>query len=89
MGINETLEVLDFSIQVLKDLKAAKQDDGSISVVEIVSMALANASAAVKAAMGADEIVAEMGDLKAEEVKMIAEKGIELAKAAMALLSKA
>lgn len=83
--VANTVEVLDFAIGVLKDLEKAKSDDGEISVVEIVSVSLANASAAIKAAYGAGEIKVELGDLKADEIKLLAEKGVEVAKAAMAL----
>lgn len=83
MQITNTVEVLDFSTQVLNDLAAAKSDDGKISVVEVVQASLKNAPAAVKAAMGADEIALELKDLSPDELKTIAEKSIEVAKAAM------
>lgn len=83
--VANTLEVLDFAIGVLKDLEKAKSDDGEISVVEIVSLSLANASGAIKAAYGAGEIGVELKDLDASEIKAIAEKAIEIGKAAMAL----
>lgn len=83
--VANTIEVLDFAIGVLNALAKAKEDDGEVSVVEVVSLSLANASSGIKAALGAQLIPAEMKDLDASEIKLLAEKSIELGKAAMAL----
>lgn len=83
--IKESLEVLDFAIAALHD--AAEAKEGGLSAFEIVKLAISNAPAAVKAAMGADQIVVEMKDLDSEEAKLVADKGIELAKAVMAFFA--
>lgn len=83
--VANTLEVLDFAIGVLKDLAKAKED-GEITVVEVVSISLGNASAGIRAALGVNVIGSELKDLDASEIKLIAEKSIEVGKAAMALL---
>lgn len=86
MDVKNTLEVLEFLKVLLKDLAAAKSDDGKISMVEVVSIALGNASAGIAAAMDADKIGAELSNLDSAEIKKLAEEGIELAKAVMALV---
>lgn len=88
MDIKNTLEVMEFANGLVKDLAAAKADDGKISVVEAVSASLANASAGIAAVMDADQIGAELSDLDAAEIKKLAEAGIELAKSVMALMKK-
>ncbi len=87
-GIDNSLEILAFAERVLLDLAEAQADDGKVSVYEIVSLALGNASAAIAAASGAGEIKVELSDLDADEVKQIAEKGIAVANAAMKLFKK-
>jgi len=86
MDVKNTLEVLSFANGVVKDLAAAKKDDGKISVVEVVSVALGNASAGIAAAMDADLIGSELSELNASEIKQLAEAGVELAKSVMALV---
>lgn len=86
MGIKETLEIMDFLKVLIKDLADAKKDDGKISMVEIVSIALGNASAGISAGMDADKIGAELSNLDAAEIKQLAEAGIELAKVIMTLV---
>lgn len=86
MGIKETLEIMDFLKALIKDLADAKKDDGKISMVEIVSVALGNASAGIAAGMDADKIGAELSNLDAAEIKQLAEAGIELAKVIMVLV---
>lgn len=87
MDIKESVEMLDFAIAALNDAAVAKED--GISALEVVKLAIQNAPAAVRAAMGADQIPAELGDLDKEELKIIADKAIELSKAVMAFFSKA
>lgn len=88
MDVKNTLEVLAFANGMIKDLAAAKADDGKISIVEAVSVSLGNASAGISAVMDADQIGAELSDLDAKEIKLIAEAGIALAKSVMALMKK-
>lgn len=86
MDVKNTLEVIGFATGLVKDLAAAKSDDGKISVVEVVSASLANASAGIAAAVDADKIGSELADLDASEIRKIAEAGIELAKAVASLV---
>jgi hypothetical protein len=88
MDIKNTLEVMEFANSLMKDLAAAKADDGKISVVEAVSASLGNASAGIAAVMDSDQIGAELSDLDAAEIKKLAEAGIELAKTVMSLMKK-
>jgi len=86
MDVKNTMEVLAFANGLMKDLAAAKAGDGKTSVVEVVSAALGNASAGIAAAMDADKIGAELSDLDAKEIKLIAEAGVELAQNVMAFM---
>lgn len=86
-GIQETVDVLDFVTAALKDVAEAKE--GGLSGLEVIKLAIANAPAAVKAAAGADQIPAEMKDLDKAELQVLAQKGLDLSKAVMALFSKA
>jgi hypothetical protein len=88
MDVQNTTELLDFTITVLKDVNAAKAD-GKISLMEIIQLAIKDASPAIKAAVGADQVPAELKDLSPDEVKLLAEKGVELAKVVMAFFGKA
>ena len=85
-NIKNTMEIMTFLNGLLKDLAAAKADDGKISMVEVVSAALGNASAGISAAMDSDQVGVELSNLDASEIKQLAEAGIELAKAVMALV---
>lgn len=87
MDIKETVEILDFAIDVLNDAAVARED--GLSTLEVVKVAISNAPAAIRAAIGAGEVVAELGDLDDEELKIIADKGVELSKAVMAFFAKA
>lgn len=85
--IKETIEVIDFLIGIMEDVADAKAD-GSVSTFEVIQLAIANAPAAVRAAVGAEELGAELQDLDKEELKVIADKAIELSKAVMKLFGK-
>ena len=86
--IENTVEVMDFITGALKDLAEAKED-GNISFIEMIQLAIRNASPAIKAMVGADEIMPELKDLDAAEIKVLAEKGVALANAVMAFFAKA
>lgn len=88
MDVANTVELIDFATGVLKDVNAAKAD-GNISFVEIVQLAIKQASPAIKAALGADQVVLEVKDLDAAEIKLLAEKSVALANAVMAFFTKA
>ena len=83
MDIKETLEIMDFLMGVVEDAADAKE--GGFDVMDVIKISIGNAPAAVKAAMGADQVVNEMKDLDKEEVKLLADKGVALAKALMKL----
>lgn len=88
MDIKETREVLDFSIGYVSDLASEKADDGKLDVFEIGRVSLKNAPASVKAILGSDKVAAELSELDAAEIQVLAEKGLALANAVLALLGK-
>lgn len=85
LGIEETKDVFDFLTDSLLGLAAAKADDGKIDMVEYAKVAMREAPEAFKAMKGADEIMAELGDLDDLEKEELLDKGLELAQAAMKL----
>lgn len=85
--IKETVEILDFAIAVLKDAATARED--GLSTIEFIKIAISNAPAGIRAAIGAGDVVEEMKDLDSAELKVLADKGVELSKAVMAFFAKA
>lgn len=83
--VKEAMEVLGAAKVVLGDLVAAKSDDGKISALEALRIAVGRAPEAVKAFMGVDQIVAELKDLNSEEAKMLASESIVVAQLAFKL----
>lgn len=88
VGIQETVEVLDFVTGLLTDAAAAANDGDGLTTMEVIKVGITNAPAAVKAAMGAGEVVAEVKDLDRAELEVIADKSLALSKAVMSLFSK-
>lgn len=86
-GIQETVEVLDFVTGLVSDTAKAKNDDDGLTKLEVIRIGITNAPAAVKAAIGSDELLAEVKDLDRAELEVIAEKSLALTKAVMALFS--
>jgi hypothetical protein len=84
--VKETVEVLDLCISLLDKLAAAKADDGKVDLTEIIGLALSLAQSALKAAMGLDKIGGELKELSSDEVKLLVDKGVAVASAAMKLI---
>lgn len=84
--VKETMEVLDLCIAVLEGLGKAKADDGKVDLGDILGLSLKLAQVALKAAMGVDKIGGELKDLSGDEVKLLVDKGVALASAAMLLI---
>jgi hypothetical protein len=79
-GIDETLEVFDYCYSVVNDLCKGKNASGSLSVSGLIQAIAGNASEAMKAYIGSSSIDDELKDLSDEEIKVLAAKGIDLAK---------
>jgi hypothetical protein len=88
VGIQETSEVLDFVTGLLADAAKAANDGDGLTTMEVIKLGITNAPAAVKAAVGASDVVAEVKDLDRAELEAIAEKALALSKAVMALFTK-
>lgn len=86
-GIQESSEVLDGAAKIFNDVAAAKENDGEISVFEMMKLAIADSPAAVKAAMGAGKIPAELGDLDPAEVEALLPKAVACANAGLRLFA--
>lgn len=84
--IKETLDVLTAAENILSDVADAYAD-GSLSVFEEIKVALKDAPSLVAAISGASLIPSELKDLSPEELKALADKGLEVANAALKLFS--
>jgi hypothetical protein len=87
MDVKNTLEVMDAAILGLSKLKDAMAD-GEVSVVEGITMSFTMAPALFAAFKDVKDMGAELKDLDQAELKILAEKGVEIAKAVMALVAK-
>jgi hypothetical protein len=83
--LKETLEVLDAVEGVLKDLIEAKSDDGKVSAIEALKIALVRSPEAVRAFMGLDAALAEIKDISSAEAKQLADKAIAVGQLALKL----
>lgn len=86
MGIDETMEGLEFAEKLISDLADQKDDDGELTALEYIQVAIADAPLAFKAAHGAGKILPELKDLDADESGQIAEKGLAISQAIMRLM---
>lgn len=77
MDIKETNEILDAAIGILKDALEVKP--GGVSRLEALRVAISNAPAVVRAAMGSGNVISELSDIDSAEGKVIANKAIEIA----------
>lgn len=84
--IKELVDVLDFAKGLVSDLDARVKDDGSLSIVEIITLVAGNSAAGFAAVKGLGDISAELKDLDRAEIEQIASKSVELAKAVIALV---
>jgi hypothetical protein len=84
-SIKETTEIFDAAIGICKDALEAKP--GGISKMEALKIAIGNAPASVRAAMGSGLVVQELTDIDSAEGKILANKAIELANLVMKLFS--
>ena len=84
-SIQETVEVLDFAIGLVNDAAKAKSDGDGLTTFDFIKIGITNAPAAVKAAMGAGDIVVEVKDIDRAELEVISEKSLALSKAVMSL----
>lgn len=87
MDVKNTVEVLDAVTNMMIRVKAAMAD-GKISVIEAVQLTISEFPALYAAVSGADKIPSEIGDIDVMEAKLLAEKGLMLAKAVSALMQK-
>lgn len=87
VGIQETVEVLDFLAALLEDAGKASNDGDGLTTIEVIKLGISNAPAAVRAAIGAGEVMAECKDLDRAEMEVVTEKCLAMAKAIMALFS--
>lgn len=83
--IKETLEMGQLVLNTLNRAKAAMAGDGKISAAEGLAIAMAEVPDAIRAFAGASEIVAEMKDLDDSEKTAIAELGLQIVKASVAI----
>ena len=84
LGLEQTRELKDFLLDLIKDIGESLSDDGKISTFEALQLAMENAPGAVVAFKGYDNIDDELKDADPEELKELAGMGMELITAAMA-----
>jgi hypothetical protein len=87
MDVKNTLEVFEALISVSKKLKPIMAD-GKVSLAEGFELAYTQSSVVIAAIDSSNLISAELSDLSQDEIARLAAKGIELAQAVMALVSK-
>ena len=78
MGIKELEEMFTFANGLVNDIHAKKEDDGKLSLADWISVVAENVPEGVQAVIGSKEALKEAKDLDSEEMKKIAEHGIEL-----------
>lgn len=83
--IKETLEMGHLVLGTLERAASAMKDDGKISAAESLSIAMAEVPDAIRAFAGSTEIVAELKDLDDSEKTALAEMGLKIVKAAVAV----
>lgn len=86
MEIKELVDVLDFAKGLVSDIDARIKDDGSLSIVEIITLVAGNSAAGFAAVKGLGDIGPELKDLDRAEIEAIAAKSVDLAKAVIALV---
>ena len=80
IGLKETKELHGAICEILDDVKESKADDGKVSTMEWMKIAMENAGDAVEAFQGVDQIDDELTNLDADEVKEVAYMGVILMK---------
>lgn len=83
--IKETLEMGNLVVSTLERAAQAKQNDGKISAAEAMAIAVAQVPDAIRAFAGSTDIVAELKDLDDSEKQAVAEMGIRILKASVAV----
>lgn len=86
-GVKESMEVLDFALSVVEELKGHMADDGKLDMMEVGQALMANVPEAVRAVLGADEVPEEVSGASEEEQKLLLEKAGKLAAAVVALVA--
>jgi hypothetical protein len=86
-GIKESSEVLEAAVKIMNDVAAAKENDGSLSIIEELRIAIADAPVAVQAALGAGEIPGELSDLTQDEAMELLPRAMAVSNAALRLFN--
>lgn len=86
-GIEESMDVLEFADVLFLKMHEAKDDDGKIDTMEVVSMLVSTMPESIGAFVGADEIDDELKDLDKEEKDVLLKKAMEVVRNAVSLFA--
>ena len=79
-GIQETLDVITGTAEIVRDLAEHLSDDGKISSFEWAQTAMENAPTIMKMVNGFGEVDDELKDLDQDELKLLAGEALNLVK---------
>ena len=86
MGIDETLDCMEFAESCVNQLADHKADDGKIDTSEWLQTGASLAPSLVEAVVGITSIDDELKDLDQEELKILAAKGVAITRGIIKLV---
>lgn len=84
-GIEESMDVLEFADALFLKMHEAKDDDGKIGTMEVVSMMISTMPESISAVSGSGDIDDELKELSQEERDLLLKKAMSVVRNAVSL----